>query len=475
MSNRYTIQPNDHQNIRVDAPINSTYNYENRNGNGNQYDHGIILRDRLTDIFAYYPSDEFVYNGFIDPDCGDPNPGEEYGYEDNTKQNKKLVQKIMRTMQQTNLNPGETEFIYSELLNSQSLIVINKFKTNLTQPWSTMKAYHIDPLEARHNCKLVSIKSKMTKEEKKIKRRIERRLQRMYRNETTQLYNFSNCAHPLTDYRFYLKRILDHKIEIPDRFDISNASPYSMNSSYLPIKLMARYYRRKSSSPSLKRKIVNTDDLIDTMGITLLDLHSVRSKTMFALHISKPSKRDGITVADQISYSLNTTMYSANLSQYLIYYGTTTDYRVYQIHNPLRAMIYHISFALLEPEMKRGVFYSPRHILDTIEIMAEYTEEIKQTILQVSNLTEEDLLAHILDDIETDTDNDDNNNDNNDDNDLSHTNKKSVQRKDPILLERITHVFDVLYCIKEGYTKNRNIISECLSDLWPKLTMFALL
>jgi GH3 auxin-responsive promoter len=442
----WTIRSNDYT-TQFDEPITQY----------NDVRHGIPLRDRLTDAFAYFPAEQYEYTGYIDSQSGDPDPRQEQFEEldEDTKKTRKITRSIMAQMRGANMSPGETQFIYAELLDSQALIIINRLKKNITQPWTVMKNKHIDMIEARHGCKLVNVKSHLSKEEMKVKRRLERRLQKMYDMERGKYSEVCNLktAHRLTDYADYLKRIQEHRIEIPDRFDISGAEPYCMGTSYLPMKMMARYYRRGK-----RNERIDVSGLIDLTCIALLDLHSIRSKTMFCIHICIPNRRDGITVIDQVSYSLNAVVHSSHLSQYLIYYGTTTNYSAYTIFDPLEATTYHLVYALLEPEMKRMVFYSPRHALSAIEILATRTDRIKELLLIAANISETELLEHSHEETEDDE---------------SKHSKSEKSRSKVEILDRLAQVFDVLYCINKGFTTNRNIISECITDLWPKLNMVA--
>jgi GH3 auxin-responsive promoter len=442
----WTVRPNDYG-AQFDAPI-TQYNDTHL---------GIPLRDRITDAFAYFPSEQYEYTGYGNSNSGDS--GMEHFEDEDTKKTRKIAENIMGQIQGANLGPAETQFIYAELLDSQALMAINRLKKDITQPWTVMKNRHIDMIEARHGCKLVSVKSHLTKQEQKVKKRIERRIQRMYdleRGEHSEVCNLRS-AHRLTDYTDYLKRIQDHRIEIPDRFDISSIEPYCMGDRYLPMKMMARYYRRVK-----RNKPTDVSDLIDLTCVALVDLHSVRSKTMFCLHICMPNRRDGITVIDQVSYSLNAVIHSPHLSQYLIYYGTTTNYSAYAIFDPLEATTYHLTYALLEPNMKRMVFYSPRHALSAIEILATRTDRIKELLLIAASISEAELLEHTHDETEDDDSK-------HSKSEKSEKSQKSQSKLD--LLERLAHVFDVLYCIKKGFLNNRNIISECITDLWPKLNM----
>ena len=457
-SNSWTIRPNDSRMDyqQFDEPI-TQYNDHKYNGH-----HGIPLRDRLTDAFAYFPAEQYEYTGYVDRDEINNDGDIETDLDDTTKRSKKLARNILNQIQQARMSPAESQFIYSELLDSQALIVINRFRKDITQPWTVMKNRHINFIEERHGCKLVEVKKKLSRTDQKIKSRIERRMQKMY--DLERGYNSAICnlrtAHPLTDYTDYLKRIKEHRIEIPDRFDISSAEPYIMGSSYLPMKMMSRYYRRN------KRNIpTDASSLIDLTAITLFDLHSVRSKTMFCLHICSPNRRDGITVIDQASYTLNVVIHSPHLSQYLIYYGTTTNYSAYMLFDSTEATIFHLTYALLEPDLKRMVFYSPQHVLNAIELLATRTDMIKELVLKASNISESELLDFTHDES-------DNSDDSNDSNKTSRTGKShgSNMTKQETL-ERIAHVFDVLYCIKKGYRGNQNIISECFTDLWPKLCM----
>ena len=435
--------------------------------------HGIPLRDRLTDAFAYFPSEQFEVTDFVDQSTDDVE------IDDTNRETRKIAQNILNQMRPQSWSPAEAQFIYNELLDSQSLIAINRLNKDITEPWTIMKTNHIDPLESRHRCKLVEIKRRLNREEQKVKNRIERRLQRMYDSErgTNSAICNLRSVHPLTEYSAYLERMMHHKIEIPDRFDVCNSEPYTMGDAYMPMKIMARYYRRDSRN----RKTVDVANLIDTMSITLLDLHSVRSKTMFCLHICMPNRREGITVIDQVSYTLNTVVNSSHLSQYLIYYGTTCNYSIYTLFDPIEATLCHLVYALLEPELKRMVFYSPRHILNSIMMLATRTDAIKGLLLRAANISESELLEFA----------NGNNSDDNDDESTqskstrstrstkstkstkSKSKTKSVTESKIEIMERLSKVFDVLYCIREGFLDNHNIISECIMDLWPKLNMIA--
>jgi hypothetical protein len=446
----YKIQHNNYTS-QIDQPLVSS--------NNGSVNYGIPVRDRFTDIFAYFPSDERIYTGIpgqYDDDINNDNNNDDM-LDEPDKNNKKLVSNILNTLNKSNLRPEEAEFIYAEILDSKALITINNFKNIISNPYLNMKINHIDKLEMIHGCKLIDIKSRnLNSKDLKIKKKINRKLRKIYlQNTSSNFIRSQSLVQPLTDYKFYLRRILEHKIEIPDRFDISYAEPYSMNSSYLPIKIIARYYKRIINSNTNSRKSINinNENILDNMSITLIDLHSVRSKTMFAFHISKSSKKDGIIVLDQYSFSLNTAINNSNMSQYLINYGTTKNYNVYTFNNPLDAMIYHISYALLEPDLRRIMFYSVRQILDMVEIMAEYSDKIKTTMLEISNIKDSDLFAysHLKSEMSNIIDHD------------IHT--------DTELLDRIIHVSDILYCIKESYSTDNKIISECIKSIWPKLNM----
>lgn len=455
----YKIQRSDY-NQQIDQPLGSTNNY------GNYDNYGIPVRDRLTDIFAYFPSSEKIYTGIPgqsndDDDININNDGDNILDEPDRK-NKKIMSNILNTLNKSNLRPEEAEFIYAEILDSQALMAINNFKNIISNPYLNMKINHIDKLERIYGCKIINTtsKTKIKSRDFKIKKRIDKRLREIYlQSSSSDFIKSKTLVQPLTDYKFYLKRIIDHKIEIPDRFDISYAEPYNMNNSYLPIKIMARFYKRSTYTNSKKLININSDNLLDTMSMTLIDLHSVRSKTMFAFHISKPSKRDGIMVCDQFSFSLNTAIHNSSLSQYLINYGTTKNYNIYTINNPLHAMIYHISYALLEPDLCRMMFYSVRHILDMIEIMVEYIEEIKKTLIDISGIKESDLFAYSHSQTKKQTKKG------------SNPDSDNIDYLDTDLLNRIIHISDVLYCIKESYAIDNNIISECFKSLWPKLNL----
>jgi hypothetical protein len=431
--------------------------YDNLTGT---HDHGIPIRDRFTDIFAYFPSDEVTAIG--------PHQHDHYDERDNfvltelgsdTLNDAKMAVNILRGLNKSNLDPVELQFIYCEILDSMALIMIKDYKKAISQPWLTMKTHHIDPLEKSRNCKLITIiNKKLTDGELRVKKRVERRLNRIGNEDNKSISKLS--IHSLTDYRFYVKRILDHHIDIPDRFDISSAEPYSMNSSYLPIRLMAKYYKRIKNKSGLVSSSINLLDsqihrsIIDLTPVYLFDIHSVRSKTMVAVHISKPSKKDGITVSDQMSYLLYVALSNEKLSRYLAYYGTS-NFSVYYINDPLQAMICHISYALLEPDMRRAVFYSPKQIVDMIEILAEYTDQIKKNMLSITGHTETDISTYIIDTKDT----------------------KDIKEEDSgdQIFERIIYVTEVLQCIKETANGisgiSGRIVSECIKDLWPKLSM----
>lgn len=454
-----------------DFSYDNNYNYDyNGINNGTQ---SIKVRDRLEDIFAY-ASDRLGNSGYKDSSNQDLNSlYDEDDLDDFSKKarniledeqirkTKKITDNMIRNIQYVGFKPDEMKIIYSEILDTRALIAVKKFRNIISNPWIAMKVNHIDPIETLNKCRIVSIKkkNKYDKYQKEKKNKIIKKLEKMGIDTTTTKNNTDNL-HRLTDYKDYLKKIVEHQIEIPERFDISNSEPYTMSSDYLPVKIVARYYNRQHVKQNNK-----FNEIIDTMGFVLLDLHSVRSKTMICFHISTPSKRDGIIVTDQISFSTYTAICMPNLSQYLVFYGTTLDYKVYHINNPVESLYYHISYALLEPELQRMVFYSVYQIFHMVNCITLDSDKIKKVLTIISGVTEIDILKYDTsssDSTSTSTSSDS-------DEDDKDSNKRKIKPKIKYHLTRMVKVFAILDILG----KKNITISECFTELWPKLNMIS--
>ena len=407
------------------------------------YVYGIRTRDQLEDIFAY-TSDRLEnrlnhqnnrYADYVEYDDSSAY-GTDLDADDRTKKVRVVTQNMLNNIQ--NMDPSDFQIVYAELLDTSNLITIKNFRHATSNPWIMMKECHIDPLEALHKCRLVDVSVRSINGKKHTTIR----------------------AVGLKMYVNYLSRIIDHDIDIPDRFDVSNAPPHTMGSTYLPIKLIARYYSRcKTNSGN------SGNPVIDTTSIALMDLHSIRSKTLFCFHISKPSKRDGIIVSDQLSFSIYTALCTPNLASYISIYGVSS-LSTYYTNNPHSAMMCHMAYALLEPDLRRMAFSSVRQIVDFIKLLEEY-DDVKKILCTVAGVTDQDIEDYVDSESTESTEDDKTKND-------KHASRArhTKHAKHAYHLERTIEVLDLLKELSRSKTKSNNPdLLKYVLKLWPKLSI----
>jgi len=411
------------------------------------YAYGIRTRDQLEDIFAY-TSDRLEnrfnnnHNKFADYVEYDDSSayGTDLDADDQTRKVRVVTQNMLNHVQTLNnvqnMDPSDFQIVYAELLDTSNLIIIKNFRHATSNPWIMMKAGHIDPLEASHKCRLVDVSVRSMNGKK----------------------HTTISAVGLRSYTNYLSRIISHDIDIPDRFDVSNAAPHTMGDTYLPIKLIARYYGRcKSNQPNSSNPVINTT------SIALMDLHSIRSKTLFCFHISKPSKRDGIIVSDQLSFSIYTALCTPNLASYISIYGVSS-LSTYYTNNPHAAMICHMAYALLEPDLRRMVFSSVRQIVDFMKLLEEY-DDVKKILCATAGVTDQDIENYV--DSESTESADD---------DKTKHDKHASQARHAYHIERTVEVLDLLKELSKLKSKsktksNKPDLLKYAIKLWPKLSI----
>ena len=439
-----SVRQNDHI-------VNNFYEYNQQ---------GIPVRDRLTDIFAYYPSNELMWTGkaeYIDRvgdviEAPDPNDAAmamlkrmnaDMAYEEKGHNSRK-------TKKESTKDRFEKQMLYAEILDSMALIELNRFRERISMPWTTMEMMHLQNMERHHHIKLIKRKPKKTDKVQLSKE--EKRQKRMKKKLNKMGIETLEGVHPLTSYQKYLERIKSNTIDIPDRYALSYAEPYigGARGAYYPVKITAIIQKR-----------LKTSDAIDLLPIHLFDMQYPRSPTMLCMHMSEPLNRNGISATDHITFGLYYALANDHIRRYLSEY-CVSSIGTYRITDEQEAMLMHMTYALLRDDLQRMIFYTPRQAIEFFRLLV--SDEIKEYLYEVTEITEEQLLefeAYV----------DENGNADEDDksaNDKS-ANNRGQKFKNPLVLERLSEIMDVLYALSQA--KKKSVITECLKQLWPELSI----
>ncbi len=160
---------------------------------------------------------------------------------------------------------------------------------------------------------------------------------------------------PLTTYIDYARKIRNSQTRLPDWWILSSGN-------------------------KLQKIVPCFLSDFDVMGMILIDLHSIRSRTMMVYHQSETMVRNGMHVSDIITRNLFKSFSNPHSLTYIRTYCTSPE-KCFMIKNHYKSYYQHLKYGLLDKNLRRIMLISARHLLLLIDLLKKFRSELVDEIL----------------------------------------------------------------------------------------------